>query len=102
MARGSEARDGAVRPVTDGTLVAAPAECETARAMTAVPGAADFCGGGGALSFTSPGGAPLSDERTGPRGRLAEGRCCLRRLGGKLPGQWTPSREGPGSMRLSS
>ena len=100
MARGSEAHDGAVRPVTDGTLVAAPAECETARAMTAVPGR--FLRRRESPGLHLPGGAPLSDERTGPRGRLAEGRCCLRRLGGNLPGQWTPSREGPGSMRLSS
>ena len=41
-----EALDGAVGPVTDGTLVAGPAESETAHAMTAVLGAADFCGGG--------------------------------------------------------
>ena len=40
----TEARDGAVRPLTDGALVEAFAECETASAMTAVPGEADFCG----------------------------------------------------------
>ena len=42
----SKACDGAVRPVTDGTLVAVPAECKTAGAITAVPDAADFCVGG--------------------------------------------------------
>ena len=52
------ALDGAVRPVADRTLVAAPAECETARAMAAVPCAADLCGGGGALGFASPGELP--------------------------------------------
>ena len=53
-----EALDGAVRPVADRTLVAAPAECETARAMAAVPCAANLCGGGGALGFASPGELP--------------------------------------------
>ena len=58
MAGVAEARDGAVRPVTEGTLVAASAECKTTRAMTAVPGAADFCSGGGALGFAAPGELP--------------------------------------------
>ena len=39
----SEACDGAV---TEGILMAVPAECKTAGAMTAVLGVGDFCGGG--------------------------------------------------------
>ena len=58
MAGVSEARDVAVKRVTDGTLVAAPAECETARAMTAVPGVADFCGGGGPSASPPRGSSP--------------------------------------------
>ena len=36
------ARGGTMRPVADGALVAAPTECETTGAMTALPSAADF------------------------------------------------------------
>ena len=85
VAGGTEARDGAVRPLKDGTRVAASAEYKPASALTAT----DFCGRGGALDLASRGSSP-------------EARCCLCRIGGKLPGQWNPSREGPGSMRLSS
>ena len=54
----SEARGGAVRPLTKGTLVAASAEYETASAMTVVSNAADFCDRGGALAFAFPGSSP--------------------------------------------
>ena len=94
--RATEARGGTMRPVADGALVAVSTECETTGEMTAFPSAADFCTKG------SPGpllllGAPLSAERTGPRGRLAEARCCLCRTRGIPPGRWTPNREGPGT-----